>query len=91
MIYTIKEYRDNFLFSGKKVSTSTIKRRCLTGYMPKNHTPILKGRVWLIVVSGHCGTCKHFTRSNVFKNQGRCHAFDPVINVMDSMSCDLFT
>ena len=90
MIYTAKEYAKTFTFQGEFVSEKTVKRRCINNYLPPSHKPAFKGNMWIIEVGGCCGGCKMFRRSGIFKDQGRCLACDPVMTVMDWMSCDNF-
>jgi len=53
MIYTTEQYRNAFKFRDKKVSLSTIQRRCNKGMLPAGHTstqlPGKRGQ-WIIEV-----------------------------------------
>jgi hypothetical protein len=53
MIYTAREYSLIFKFKDKYVSCATIKRRCMTGMLPKNHVAkklLGKTGAWVIEV-----------------------------------------
>ncbi len=53
MIYSLLEYSKTFLFKGKRVSISTLARRCEKGMLPCNHRAIkLPGKTgsWVIEV-----------------------------------------
>jgi len=53
MIYNIKEYSEKFSFGGKKLSSMSIRRRCINDQLPSNHKARkLKGKTgqWIIEI-----------------------------------------
>jgi len=50
MIYTPLEYAQAFTFGGKHLSAKSIKRRCISGLLPRNHKAHRKLGGWIIEV-----------------------------------------